>query len=135
MTVHASGTFDVKIVPLALSESAPADTRGRMSINKQFHGDLEAISIGEMLTAGTAISGSAAYVAIELVSGKLNGRSGSFALQHTGTMNRGAPTLVITVVPDSGTGELLGLSGTLTITIADGKHSWNLAYALPDAQP
>ena len=135
MIVHASGTFDVNIAPLALSESAPTDTRGRMSINKQFHGDLEATSIGEMLTAATATSGSAAYAAIEIVSGKLNGRSGSFALQHTGIMNRGVPNLVITVVPDSGTGELLGLSGTLTITVADGKHSWDFAYVLPDAQP
>ena len=135
MTVHASGTFDVRIVPLALSESASADTRGRMSINKQFHGDLEASSVGEMLTATTATSGSMAYAAIEQVSGKLNGRNGSFVLQHTGIMNRGAPSLVVTVVPDSGTGELLGLSGTLTITIADGRHSYDLAYSLPDAAP
>ena len=135
MTVHASGTFDVKIVPLALGDSATDDVRGRMSINKQFHGDLEATSVGEMLTATTATRGSMAYAAIERVDGRLHGRAGSFVLQHTGIMNRGAPTLVVTVVPDSGTGELLGLSGTLTITIADGKHAYDLAYSLPDAAP
>lgn len=135
MTVHASGTFDVKIMPLALADNVADDVRGRMSINKQFHGDLEATSVGEMLTATTATRGSMAYAAIERVSGKLNGRAGSFVLQHTGLMTRGAPSLVVTVVPDSGTGELLGLSGTLTITIADGKHAYDLAYSLPDAAP
>ncbi len=135
MSVHASGTFDVRIVALALADGAPDDTRGRMSINKQFHGDLDATSVGEMLTATTATSGSMAYAAIERVSGTLNGRKGSFVLQHTGVTNRGAPSLVVTVVPDSGTGELLGLSGTLTITIAGGIHSYDLAYSLPDAAP
>jgi len=103
-----------------------------MSIDKQFQGDLEATSQGEMLTAGTAVQGSAGYVAIERVSGTLHGRRGTFILQHSGTMTRGAPQLAVTVVPDSGTGELAGLSGRMTITIADGKHSYELEYALAE---
>jgi LDH2 family malate/lactate/ureidoglycolate dehydrogenase len=101
-----------------------------MSLDKQFHGDLDATSKGEMLTAGSAVKGSAAYVAIERVTGKLHGKNGSFALQHTGTMNRGAPSLVITVAPDSGTGDLEGLSGTMSIEIVNGKHSYVLDYEL-----
>jgi hypothetical protein len=103
-----------------------------MSIEKQFHGDLEASSKGEMLTAGTSVAGSAGYVAIERVTGTLHGRNGTFILQHTGTMTRGAPELTITVVPDSGTGELMGLAGKLMIEIADGTHSYNLAYTLAE---
>jgi hypothetical protein len=102
-----------------------------MSIDKQFHGDLEATSKGQMLTAMTDVKDSAGYVAIERVNGTLNGRSGTFALQHTGTMTRGEPQLVITVVPDSGTGQLVGLTGKMTITIADGKHSYGFDYTLP----
>jgi hypothetical protein len=102
-----------------------------MSIDKQFHGDLEATSKGQMLTAGTEVQGSAGYVAIERVSGTLGGRSGTFALQHSGTMTRGEPQLSITVVPDSGTGQLVGLAGTMLITIADGKHSYGFDYTLP----
>ena len=106
----------------------------RMSIDKEFKGDLAATSKGEMLSAGTAVKGSAGYVAIERVIGTLAGRRGSFVLQHNGLMNRGAPHLVITVVPDSGTGELAGLSGTMAIIIADGKHSYELDYSLPAAE-
>jgi hypothetical protein len=103
-----------------------------MGIDKQFHGDLEATSKGQMLTAATDVKDSAGYVAIERVNGTLNGRSGTFALQHTGTMTRGEPQLVITVVPDSGTGQLVGLAGKMTITIAaGGKHSYGFEYTVP----
>lgn len=107
----------------------------RMSIDKQFHGHLEATSKGEMLTAGTAVKGSAAYVAIERVTGTLHGRVGSFSLQDSGTMNRGAPQLAVSVVPDSGTGKLVGLTGTMSIDISSGKHSYTFDYALPRTQP
>jgi hypothetical protein len=104
-----------------------------MSIDKVFHGDLQATSTGEMLTAGTDVEGSAGYVAIERVIGTLHGRSGSFALQHSGLMTRGAPQLTITVVPDSGAGQLAGLAGTMGITItADGTHSYDFEYTLAD---
>ena len=109
MTNRASGTFEVKLSPQDDKTGDP--TLGRMSLDKQFHGDLEATSKGQMLTAGTAVQGSAGYVAIERVSGTLKGRSGSFALQHSGTMTRGTPQLTITVVPDSGTGQLAGSRG------------------------
>jgi hypothetical protein len=120
---RASGTFEVKLASLATD-----DTLGRMSIDKQFHGDLEGTSKGEMLTAGTTVKGSAGYVAIERVNGTLNGRRGTFVLQHSGIMTRGVPQLSITVVPDSGTGRLAGLAGKMAITIADGKHSYDLEY-------
>jgi hypothetical protein len=103
---------------------------GRMSIDKQFHGDLNGASKGQMLTGGTIIKNSAGYVAIELVTGSLKGRKGSFILQHTGAMNRGEPSLVITVVPDSGTDQLEGLKGTMKIDINAGKHSYELDYVL-----
>ena len=103
---------------------------GRLSIDKQFQGDLEATGKGEMLTGGTVVKGSAGYVAMELVTGKLHDRSGSFILQHTGTMDRGKPSLSVTVVPDSGTDELTGLTGKMAINIADGKHSYELQYTL-----
>lgn len=130
MTKHATGAFEVKLVPLTLNESVEGEARARMSINKQFHGDLEATSVGEMLSAGTAVKGSAGYVAIERVTGSLHGRKGSFILQHSGTMNRGVPSLSVSVVPDSGTGELAGIAGTLAIIIADGKHSYDFEYTL-----
>jgi hypothetical protein len=104
-----------------------------MSIDKQFHGDLEATSKGEMLAVTTDVKDSAGYVAMERVSGTLGGRSGTFALQHTGTMTRGAPALSVTVVPDSGTGELSGLAGTMTIDIVDGKHLYGFDYTIPAA--
>ena len=127
---RASGTFEVKISPLTLNNSAADASLGRLDIDKQFFGDLAATSRGEMLSAGTAVKGSAGYVAIERVSGTLQDRAGSFVLQHTGTMNRGEPQLSISVVPDSGTDELIGLSGTMTIKIADGVHSYEFDYTL-----
>ena len=131
--MQATGSFEVKITPLSLDEKTAAATLGRMAIDKQFHGPLQATSKGEMLTAGASVKGSAGYVAVEHVTGTLNGQSGSFTLQHTGTMNRGAPQLSITVVPDSGTGALTGLSGSMTINIADGKHFYDFTYTLPEA--
>jgi hypothetical protein len=127
MTAHASGTFEVKVNPLALDDKTDTNL-GRMSIDKQFHGDLEASSKGEMLTAATGVKGSAGYFAIERVRGTLQGRNGTFILQHTGTMTRGALQLSVTVVPDSGTGQLVGLAGKMTIKIADGKHSYEFDY-------
>ncbi len=103
----------------------------RMSIDKKFKGDLAGESKGQMLSAGTEIEGSAGYVAMERVSGVLSGRRGTFVLQHTGTMNRGKPHLEISVVPDSGTGELVGLNGAMKIIITDGKHSYDFEYTLP----
>jgi hypothetical protein len=99
-----------------------------MSIDKQFHGDLEATSKGEMLAAGTAVKGSAGYVAIERVTGTLHGRTGSFVLQHSATMTRNTPELSIAVVPDSGSGELVGLAGKMMITITNGKHFYEFEY-------
>src|SRR5215813_120757 len=125
MTTRARGTFEVKLGPLSTYNQAEESLLGRMSIDKQFHGDLEATSKGEMLSAGTSVKGSAGYVAIERVSGTLQGRSGTFVLQHYATMNRGVPQLTITVVPDSGTGQLVGLAGRMEIQIADGKHSYD----------
>jgi hypothetical protein len=130
MTQHATGPFDVKLAPQPLTD--PSDPMlARMSIDKQYHGDLEATGKGEMLSAGTPAKGSAGYVAIEKVSGTLHGRKGTFVLQHSATMNRGTPELSITVVPDSGTDELAGLSGKMNIIIAaGGKHSYEFEYRL-----
>jgi hypothetical protein len=133
MATHASGTFEVKLNPQPPDDKAEGSTLGRMSIDKQFHGDLEATSKGEMLTAMTDVKGSAGYVAIERVTGTLHGRSGSFVLQHSGSLTRSAPQQSITVVPDSGTGQLVGLAGKMTVTIADGKHSYDFEYRLPQA--
>jgi len=127
--MRAQGVFEVTLTPLPLAVAGDP-TRGRLGIDKVFHGDLEGTSQGEMLSVGTGVSGSAGYVAIERVTGMLGGRTGSFALQHSGTMNRGAPQLAVTVVPDSGTGELSGIAGSMTITITGGKHFYDLDYAL-----
>ena len=132
MATHASGTFEVKLVPQPLEDKAEGSTLARMSIDKQFHGDLQGTSKGQMLTAGTDVKGSAGYVAIERITGTLQGRTGSFVLQHSGTLTRGAPQQSITVVPDSGTGQLAGLTGKMTINIADGKHSYEFDYTLPE---
>jgi hypothetical protein len=134
MTAQATGPFEVKLTPQSTDEQAGGSTLGRMSIDKQFHGDLEASSHGEMLTAGAGVQGSAGYVAIERVSGTLQGRSGTFVLQHSGTMTRGAPQLTITVVPDSGTGQLAGLAGKMDIKIIDGKHSYDFEYTLGETR-
>jgi hypothetical protein len=127
---HATGPFEVKLTP---QDDKLDPTLARMIIDKQFHGDLEATSKGTMLSAGTAVKGSAGYVAMELVTGTLHGRTGTFVLQHSATMNRGVPSLSITVVPDSGTGQLSGLTGSMNIIIADGKHSYDFSYTLPPA--
>ena len=127
---RAVGPFEVSLKPLPMDDERGSDMLGRMSIDKQFHGDLEGTSKGQMLTGGTAIRNSAGYVAIERVTGSLKGRKGSFILQHTGIMNRGAPSLVITIVPDSGTGQLDGIRGTMAIKIEGGKHSYELNYTL-----
>jgi hypothetical protein len=134
MTTRASGTFEVKLSPQAPDDKSKNPAIGRMLIDKQFHGDLEATSKGQMLTAGTAVKGSAGYVAIEQVSGTLHGRSGSFVLQHSGTMTSGAAQLAIAVVPDSGTDELAGLAGKMDIKIADGEHSYDFEYTLDEAR-
>jgi hypothetical protein len=132
-TSRATGTFDVKLDPLTLDGLPDDALLGRMTIDKQFHGDLEGTSRGEMLSARTDVKGSAGYVAIERVSGTLHGKSGTFVLQHSGTMARGATDLSVTVVPDSGTGELAGLTGKMSIIVADGLHSYVFEYALPEA--
>jgi hypothetical protein len=129
---HATGGFDVKLTSETLADQAADSTLGRMSIDKQFHGELEGTSTGEMLTAATRVKGSGVYVAIERVTGTLEGRKGSFALYHTGIMTRGTPELRITVVPDSGTDQLVGITGTMMIKITDGKHSYDLEYMLPE---
>ena len=129
---RATGPFDVSLKPLPMDDEPGSDSLGRMSIEKQFRGDLEGTSKGQMLTGGTAIKNSAGYVAIERVTGSLKGRKGSFILQHTGLMNRGTPSLMITIVPDSGTEQLEGLKGTMTINIVAGKHSYQLDYTLAD---
>jgi len=132
MTTCASGTFEVKLVPQVSDDRLEDATLGRMTIDKQFHGELEATSRGQMLSAMTNVKGSAGYVAIERVGGTLHGRRGTFALQHSGTMTRGVPQLSVTVVPDSGTDQLVGLSGKLTIIVADGKHSYEFEYTLDE---
>ena len=133
MNTHARGEFTVKLTPQETGDKAVETPLGRMTIDKQFQGDLTATSQGEMLTAVTGTKGSAGYVAVERVSGTLQGRTGTFVLQHSGTMTRGTPHLVITVVPDSGTGQLGRLTGQMDIQITDGKHFYDFAYVLPDA--
>jgi hypothetical protein len=127
---HAVGTFDVTVKPEPLSEVAAESGLGRMTIDKIFSGQLEATSKGEMLSAMSSVKGSAGYVAIERVTGMLEGNVGSFALMHTGLMTRGTPELKIMVVPDSGTGDLVGLSGTMKIDIVEGAHHYEFAYSL-----
>ncbi len=131
MTISAKGSFNVKMEPQAPEEASASPVPGRLLLDKQFNGDLEATSEGQMLTALTDVEGSAGYVAIERVSGTLGGRSGTFALQHSGVMTRGAQQLTITVVPDSGTGQLVGLAGNMEIDVIDGEHTYSLTYTLP----
>ena len=130
--MRAVGRFDVKSTPHPPYGEADGVILGRMSIAKDFHGDLVGTGSVEMLAARTAVAGSAGYVAIERVVGSLGGRSGSFVLQHTGTMNRGVPSLSVTVVPDSGSGALAGLTGTFSIEIAGGVHSYIFDYELSE---
>lgn len=133
MTRHATGTFDVKLVPFPADADRGDSPIGRMSNDKQFHGDIDGSSRGQMLMLGTAVQGSAAYVSIEVVTGKVHGRSGSFALHHDGVMNRGVGQLAIGIVPDSGTDQLQGIAGTFAITIEKGVHHYDLDYSLPEA--
>jgi hypothetical protein len=126
----AAGTFEVKLTP----QTDEDPSVGRMTIEKQYHGDLEATSKGQMLAVRGEVKGSAGYVAMERITGTLADRSGSFALQHSGTMNRGVPELSVTVVPDSGTGDLVGLSGKMAIRIAEGKHFYEIEYAVEDVK-
>lgn len=128
VTKRATGTFEVKLKP---QEDKGAEGLGRMTLEKQLHGDFEGSGSGQMLTAMTKVEGSAVYVAVERLTGRLQGRQGSFALHHTGVMNRGAQQLTINVVPDSGTDQLTGITGTMTIRIADGNHFYDLDYTLP----
>jgi len=129
--MHARGTFDVKLSPQPAAPGTEAAQLGRLSIDKRFQGDLEGTSLGEMLSAGTDVAGSAGYVAIERVSGVLHGRQGGFVLMHYGLMERGTPSLRVSVVPDSGTGELAGIGGELTIRIEQGRHEYAFEYVLP----
>ena len=125
---HAHGTFTVKSAPLT---PAPAEGLSRFSIDKEIHGDLEATSKGEMYAGGDYSKGAAGYVAIEMVTGTLGGKRGSFAIQQMGTMDQNGPKMTAVVVPGSGTGDLAGIAGTFTITIAGGVHSYDLEYTLP----
>lgn len=126
---HAHGTFTVDMRPLT---PAPAEGLSRYSIDKQIHGDLEATSKGEMMSGGDPKQGAAGYVAIEMVTGTLEGKHGSFALQHYATMDSSGPKMQVAIVPGSGTGELKGIAGTFTIRIEDGKHFYDLDYTLPE---
>jgi hypothetical protein len=125
MTYHAIGTFTVDIHPLT---PAPAEGLARFSSDKQIHGDLEATSKGEMLSGGDPKQGAAGYVAMEVVTGTLNGKKGSFALQHSATMDKSGSKMSVVIVPGSGTGELKGIAGTFEIKVADGQHSYDLEY-------
>ena len=131
MTHHARGRFMVTVAPLT---PAPADGLSRFSINKILHGDLEATTIGEMFSGGDPKQGLAGYVAIEVVTGTLQGKRGSFALQHMATMDANGRKMTVVVVPGSGTGELTGIAGTFAIEIANGQHSYDLEYELPLAK-
>jgi hypothetical protein len=131
VTGHATGTFEVKMTPQTAEEGTDPGI-ARMLLDKQIHGDLEGTSKGQMLATGSAQS-SGAYVALERITGTLKGRAGSFVLQHSATMTRGMPQMSITVAPDSGTGQLTGLTGTFTIKIDSGKHSYDFEYTLPEA--
>ncbi|WP_433966923.1 DUF3224 domain-containing protein [Tunturiibacter gelidiferens] len=134
-TVHATGFFDVKVTPQPADETAGSPALARMLLDKHFHGDLEATSKGTMLAAGSGAKGSSGgYVALEVVTATLKGRTGTFILQHSGTMTHGTPTLSVTVVPDSGTGQLTDLAGKMSINITNGKHSYDLEYTLPETQ-
>jgi hypothetical protein len=133
MTQQAAGAFDVKMLPQPADATAAGETIGRMLLDKKYHGTLDATGKGQMLAMRTKVDGSAGYVAMELVVGTLDGKSGSFVLQHSGTMNRGAPLLALSVVPDSGTGELAGILGNMAIIIAEGKHNYKFEYTLSKA--
>jgi hypothetical protein len=128
--MHASGTFDVKMTAQPAEANVGDASIGRMALDKRYHGELDATGVGQMLATGTAVPGSAGYVAMERVRGTLGGRRGAFNLQHNGSMQRGAPSLSVSVIADSGTDELAGLAGTLEIVIKDGKHYYEFEYTL-----
>lgn len=132
MNYQASGTFEVQMQPQGEPNMVDGVNLGRLALHKQFTGDLVATGKGEMLTALTGVSGSAGYVAIERVTGTLQGRQGSFVFQHNGLMNHGAQQLSIVVVPDSGTGQLTGIAGVFILNVVDGKHTYTFDYSLPD---
>ena len=132
MQSTVTGAFEANLAPQPLSEVAGASGLGRMSLDKRYHGALEAVSQGEMLAFRSSVAGSAGYVAMETVRGVLSGRRGSFVLQHSSTMQGGEPAQSVTVVPDSGTGELAGISGSMAIAVANGKHTYRFDYALPE---
>ena len=132
MTKHATGSFEIKLIPQEQDNEYSIPNLNRMAIDKTFEGDLEATSKGQMLAIQTGTEGSAGYVAIELVTGTLQGRNGTFVLQHSGAMARGDQQLTITVVPDSGTDQLTGLSGNMQIKISQGQHFYEFDYSLPD---
>lgn len=134
MTQHATGSFEVELTPHPAGTESEQSVVGRMSILKRFVGQLDATSSGQMLSVGTSVKGSAAYVAIEFVSGALDGRTGTFVLQHSGIMTRGTPRLTISVVPDSGTGELAGLAGTMTLKITGRDHFYDLEYSIDERE-
>jgi hypothetical protein len=134
MTHHAAGTFVVKLTSQTPVPETEDPTIGRMLSDKEFLGDLAGASKGQMISTMGEVKGSAGYVAMERVTGSLNSRAGSFALQHTGTMARGVPSLSVTVVPDTGTGGLAGLTGSMTIQIDAGKHSYTFDYTLPEEE-
>jgi hypothetical protein len=128
MEVEAIGTFDVKLAPIGSGESPI----GSMSIDKTFHGDLQGTSVGQMLAFRSGIEGSAGYVAMERVDATLGGREGSFTLQHSGLMDKGAQSLTVVVVPDSATDALAGLTGTMNIDVTPCRHDYQFRYTLPD---
>jgi hypothetical protein len=129
--VRISGEFSVDLSPLELSIDGKDGIKlARMSIVKTFHGDLSATSRGEMLSAMTGLEGSAGYIAIEQVEGSLSGKSGSFILQHFGTMEKGKERLILEVLPDSGTGNLAGLKGSMQIRVEDGQHHYDFEYQI-----
>ncbi len=130
--MRAEGSFDIRMHPLAThAEGADGVNLGHLTIDKECQGDIEAVSIGEMLSARCSTAGSAGYVAIEQVRGTVHGRSGSFVLQHYGMMHGGTQRLILEVVPDSGSGELSGIAGSMRIIIENGKHRYEFDYTLP----
>ena len=135
MKAKAVGEFTVKMTPQSWAETSQEPGMGRFLVEKEYHGDLEGTATAQMIAFGDGKPGSSGvYVAIERVTGALNGRRGSFVLYHTGVMTKGVPSMSIEVAPDSGTDELTGLAGTLTIKMADGKHAYEFGYSLTTMQ-
>ncbi len=131
--MQAKGEFEVTRIPQDELDIGGGATVGHSRFDKRFHGPLEATSVVHMLALMTPVPGSGAYVAIERIEGTLDGRRGSFFAQHNGIMDRGRPSLDLTVVPDSGSGELTGLHGRIAIDIVEGKHFYTFDYGFRDA--